>query len=589
MAVNGSVLDLIGNTPLVDISSLSPNPEVKILVKLEGQNPGGSVKDRIALSLIEDAEARGVLTPGATLLEPSSGNTGIGLALVARLKGYHLKVVLPTNVSVERRQLLEIFGAEIIESPGGEGSNGAVRLVQRLAAEHPEWVFPYQYGNASNPKAHYEHTGPEIWRDCPEITHFVAGLGTSGTLLGVGRYLKEQNPAVQVWAVEPPTGEMVDGLRNLDDGYVPPIFSDWGGEELLNRKTVVGPRDSVEWTRRLLDLGIFAGFSTGAALAGAVRCASQIDECTIVIISPDGGWKYLSTGAWTGDLDEVASAPASSGTTLLLKPMMDDRPIGVFDSGFGGLTVARALIDLVPNERIVYVGDTARYPYGPRTAEEVAAFSAEIVEHLVEREGVKIVVVACNTAAAAALDELRFAFDVPIVGVIEPGLRAAAAITRNGPIGVIGTVGTIASGAYQRAAAELRISSEVHCLACPGFVEFVERGELESDQVHVLAERLLAPLGELGIDTLLLGCTHYPFLARTIGDVMGREVVLVSSAEETAFDVRRILSSDRTRSPHAVEGRCIVSSPRAISSGLPRWGAACSVPSSRAPKRCRLR
>ncbi len=306
MAVHPGVLSLIGNTPLVDISALSPNPSAKILVKLEGMNPGGSVKDRVALSLIEDAEARGVLEPGAILLEPSSGNTGIGLALVCRLKGYHLKVVLPTNVSIERRQLLEVFGAEIIESPGSEGSNGAVRLARRLAAEHPEWAFLYQYANPANPRAHYEGTGPEIYRDCPEITHFVAGLGTSGTLLGVGRYLKEQRSDIQVWAVEPPTGEMVDGLRNLDDGYVPPIFLDLGGEKLLDRKTVVGPRDSIAWTRRLADLGVFAGISTGAALAGAVRCARQVESGTIVIISPDGGWKYLSSDAWTGDLDEVA-------------------------------------------------------------------------------------------------------------------------------------------------------------------------------------------------------------------------------------------------------------------------------------------
>ena len=306
MARYNNVLDLIGNTPLVDISSLSPKSSVQILVKLEGMNPGGSVKDRIALSLVEDAEKRGVLEPGATIIESSSGNTGIGLALVARARGYHLKVVLPENVSIERRQLLQIYGAEVIDSPGSEGSNGAVRMVQQLAAEHPEWVFLYQYGNAANPRAHYEGTGPEIWRDCPEITHFVAGLGTSGTLLGVGRYLKEKNPAVQVWAVEPPTGEMVDGLRNLDDGYVPPIFNDLGGPELLNRKTMISPLDSIVQTRRLAEVGIFVGISTGAALAGAMRCAEGIDEGTIVIVSPDGGWKYLSTGAWTDPLEEVA-------------------------------------------------------------------------------------------------------------------------------------------------------------------------------------------------------------------------------------------------------------------------------------------
>jgi cysteine synthase B len=305
MALYTSILDLIGNTPLLDVSALSPNPDARILIKLEGQNPGGSVKDRIALSMVEMAEKDGRLSPGDTLLEPSSGNTGIGLALVARVKGYHLKVVLPSNVSVERRQLLEVWGAEIIESPGSEGSNGAVRMAQRIAAEHPEWVFLYQYANRGNPQAHYEGTGPEIWRDCPEVTHFVAGLGTSGTLLGVGRFLKERNPAVEVWAVEPPAGEMVDGLRNLDDGYIPPIFIELGGAELLDRKTMVGPRQSVEWTRRLAEVGVFAGISSGAAMAGAAKCAQAIEAGVIVVVSADAGWKYLSTGAWTDDLDEV--------------------------------------------------------------------------------------------------------------------------------------------------------------------------------------------------------------------------------------------------------------------------------------------
>ena len=311
MATFGSVLDLIGNTPLVDISQLSPRPDVRILVKLEGRNPGGSVKDRVALSLVEQAESDGILVagkPGQVLIEPTSGNTGIGLAMICRVRGYHLKAVMPTNVSPERRQLLELWGAEIIESPGSEGSNGAVRMARRLAGEHPEWVFLYQYANPANPKAHYEGTGPEIWRDCPEVTHLVAGLGTSGTLLGVGRFLKEQNPAVQVWAVEPPAGEMVDGLRNLDDGYIPPIFEGLGGAELLDRKTMVRPRESIEWTRRLTEVGLFLGISSGAAVAGAVKCADQVpegEEAVIVVVSPDDGWKYLSTGAWTDDLDEV--------------------------------------------------------------------------------------------------------------------------------------------------------------------------------------------------------------------------------------------------------------------------------------------
>lgn len=303
--VASGVLDLIGNTPIVDVSELSPNSSVRILVKLEGSNPGGSVKDRIARYLVEDAEERGVLFPGATLIEPSSGNTGIGLALVCRVKGYMLKVVLPENVSDERRQMLALFGAEVIPSPGGEGSNGAVRLARALAAEHPEWVFLYQYGNPANPRAHYETTGPEIWRDVPDVTHFVAGLGTSGTLVGVGSYLKDRNSGIQVWAVEPPAGENVEGLRNLDDGFIPPIFTELGGEKLLDRKMVIGPRDSIDWTRRLAEIGIFVGPSTGAAMAGAARCASQIESGLIVVLSPDAGWKYLSSGVWTGDLDEA--------------------------------------------------------------------------------------------------------------------------------------------------------------------------------------------------------------------------------------------------------------------------------------------
>jgi len=300
-----SVLDLIGNTPLVDITALSPNPDARILIKLEGQNPSGSVKDRIALSMIEQAESDRRLSPGQTLIEPTSGNTGIGMAMVCKLKGYHLTVVLPSNVSPERRQLLEVWGAEIIESPGSEGSNGAVKMARDLAADHPEWAFLYQYANPANPKAHYQGTGPEIWRDCPEITHFVAGLGTSGTLLGCGRYLKEHNPDVKILAVEPPAGEMVDGLRNLDDGYIPPIFIDSGGAELLDGKKIVRPRESIEWTRRLTEVGIFAGISSGAALAGAAKCAESIDRGTIVVVAADGGWKYLSTGAWTDDLDVV--------------------------------------------------------------------------------------------------------------------------------------------------------------------------------------------------------------------------------------------------------------------------------------------
>jgi cysteine synthase B len=306
MAAHSSVLELIGNTPLVDVSALSPNPRARILAKLEGQNPGGSIKDRIAWQMVQEAEADGSLTAGRTIIEPSSGNTGIALAMIARTRGYRIKIVMPENVSIERRQALEVWGAEIILTPGEEGSNGAVRRAEQLADEHPAWVFLYQYANEANPRAHYETTGPEIWRDAPDVTHFVAGLGTTGTLMGVGRFLKEQDPDVRVVAIEPPLGERVEGLRNLDDGYIPPIYEKWGGPDLLDRKRIVRPRESIEWTRRLIEVGIFSGISGGAALAGAAKVASEIEAGTIVVILADGGWKYLSTGAWTGDLDAVA-------------------------------------------------------------------------------------------------------------------------------------------------------------------------------------------------------------------------------------------------------------------------------------------
>jgi cysteine synthase B len=297
-----NILGVIGDTPLVGVHALSPNPDVRIFAKLEGQNPGGSSKDRIALKMIELAEEAGELHRGDTILEPSSWNTGIGLAMVARLRGYRLRVVMPDNVSIERRQLLEIFGAEIVLSPGDEGSNGAIRLSEKLGAEDPSLVRLFQYGNPANPLAHYEGTGPEIWRDCPEVDVFVAGLGTSGTLMGVGRYLKEQKPEVQIVAVEPPAGELVQGLRSLDDGFVPPIFD----PDMLDRKFIVRPRESIEWLRRLLDdCGVFAGVSSGAAVAGAAKMAAQMESGTIVTLLPDAGWKYLSSGAWTDELDEV--------------------------------------------------------------------------------------------------------------------------------------------------------------------------------------------------------------------------------------------------------------------------------------------
>jgi [CysO sulfur-carrier protein]-thiocarboxylate-dependent cysteine synthase len=304
MVPHESVLDLIGNTPLVDVSRLSPNPNVRIIAKLENQNPFGSVKDRIAKAMIEDAEKHGRLVPGQTIIEPSSGNTGIALAAIAQVKGYPIKILMPTSVSIERRQMLDIFGAEVILTPGEEGSNGAVARAIEMAKQNPDWCFLYQYANDANARAHYEGTGPEILRDCPEITHFVAGLGTSGTLMGTGRFLKENKPDVKIIAIEPPLGESVEGLRNLDEGYVPPLFDNWHGFDILDRKRVVRPRESIEWTRRMVrECGIFSGISAGAALAGAAKIASEIEEGTIVFIVCDGGWKYLSTGAYTDDLD----------------------------------------------------------------------------------------------------------------------------------------------------------------------------------------------------------------------------------------------------------------------------------------------
>jgi cysteine synthase len=305
--VQDSVLDMIGDTPVVDVSVLSPNPHVRIYAKMESQNPFGSVKDRIAKAMIESAERDGRLQPGQTILEPSSGNTGIALAAIAGIKGYPIKIMMPESVSIERRQMLEIFGAEVILTPGEEGSNGAVARARALAERHPEWYFPYQYGNEANPLAHYWGTGPEIVRDVPDITHFVAGLGTSGTLMGTGRYLKEHDPTIQIVAIEPPLGERVEGLRNVDEGYIPPIFEEWQGIELLDRKRVVRPRESIEWTRRLVrECGIFAGISAGAAMAGAAKVAGEIESGVIVFIVCDGGWKYLSTGAYTDDLDVAA-------------------------------------------------------------------------------------------------------------------------------------------------------------------------------------------------------------------------------------------------------------------------------------------
>jgi [CysO sulfur-carrier protein]-thiocarboxylate-dependent cysteine synthase len=301
-----SLLDSVGGTPLVGLPRLSPSPDVRLWAKLEDRSPTGSVKDRIALAMIERAEKDGQLRPGCTILEPTSGNTGISLAMAAKLRGYRLVCVLPENTSEERRQLLRMWGAEIVSSPAAGGSNEAVRVAKRIASEHPDWVMLYQYGNPANADAHRDTTGPEILADLPEVTHVVAGLGTTGTLMGLGRFFREHKPEVRTIAAEPRYGELVYGLRNLDEGFVPELYD----ETLIDARFSVGPRDAVRRVRELLDTeGIFAGISTGAilhaALAQAARSVQAKQRAEIAFVVADGGWKYLSTGAYEGTVDEA--------------------------------------------------------------------------------------------------------------------------------------------------------------------------------------------------------------------------------------------------------------------------------------------
>ncbi len=304
-----SLLESVGRTPLIGLPKLSPAPNVRLWAKLEDRNPTGSVKDRAALAMVEAAELDGKLKPGATILEPTSGNTGISLAMVAKLKGYKLICVMPENVSAERVQLLKMWGAEIITSPAAGGSNEAVRVAKEISKQNPDWVMLYQYGNPANPDAHYKTTGPEILADLPEITHFVAGLGTTGTLMGAGRFLREQKPDVQIVAAEPRYGELVYGLRNLDEGFIPELYD----EKVLTTRFSVGPRDAVKRMRQLLtEEGIFAGVSTGAILHAALGVADRAikagQSADIAFIVCDGGWKYLSTGAYDGTLDDAEDA-----------------------------------------------------------------------------------------------------------------------------------------------------------------------------------------------------------------------------------------------------------------------------------------
>jgi cysteine synthase B len=297
-----SILETIGNTPLVELQSFSPRPGVEIYAKLEGANPSGSIKDRIAKQMIEEAEASGKLKPDSILLEPTSGNTGIALAMIARIKGYQFVAVMPDNVTSERRQMLELYGAQIIYSDGAEGSNGAVRLAKEIAGSDERYVMLYQYGNSANPRAHYEGTAVEIIRDLPDIDVFVAGLGTGGTLTGNGRRLKGYNPAIKIVAAEPLQGEAVQGLRSLEDGFVPPVLD----QSILDAKILVSSIDSIRRTRQLKDQeGIFAGPSCGASLHAALRVAASLEHGKIVTILADGGWKYLSEDLWTRDLEEL--------------------------------------------------------------------------------------------------------------------------------------------------------------------------------------------------------------------------------------------------------------------------------------------
>ena len=295
------ILDAIGNTPLVELRHISPKPTVRIFAKMEGTNPTGSLKDRIAKYMVEAAERSGALTKDRILLEPTSGNTGISLAMVARLKGYKITVVVPDNVTVERRQLMELFGAEIIYSDGGQGTNGSIKLAQRLA-EDPRFFMPYQYGNPANPLAHYETTAAEIVRDCPEVDVLVAGLGTGGTLMGCARRLKEHNPRIRIVAVEPHPGDLVQGLRSLEEGFIPPILD----TNLLDSKIIVDSRCAFAATKDLTTKeGVFAGVSSGAVIHCAIRVAHRMERGTIVCVLCDGGWKYISLGVWFKEFPPV--------------------------------------------------------------------------------------------------------------------------------------------------------------------------------------------------------------------------------------------------------------------------------------------
>ena len=528
-----SLVDAIGETPLVGLPRLAPEG-TKLYAKLEGQNPTGSVKDRIARTMIESAERDGLLNEDRVLLEPSSGNTGISMAMVCRGKGVALEIVMPESVSMERRRMLEMYGAEVHLSPGDQGTNGAIRMATEMAQQYPKYLMLNQYENEANPRAHEDGTAAEIIRDLPEIDMFVAGLGTGGTLTGCGHALKRYNPAITVVAAEPPAGDLVQGLRSLEDGYIPPILD----PSVIDRKFIVNSLDAFRATRE--SFRDRRRVRRDLVRCGVARCAARDQSRRREELRRAARRRRLEVpldGRAHRRPGEGREGPRGSDLVVAENA---DRPIGVFDSGLGGLTVARAVIEVLPHESIVYFGDTARFPYGPKPLEEVQRNATEVMDFLCSKD-VKMIVVACNSASSALFQLGRPKVGVPLVTVIDPPAQTAARLTRNKRIGVIGTDATIGSRQYEEALMRTRQPVEVFAKACPDFVELAERGETTGRKTLEVAEGYLSEMKDNGVDTLILGCTHYPLLQATIQYVMGPDVLLVSSAEETAKDVYTVL------------------------------------------------
>ena len=499
---------------------------MRLWAKLEGNNPTGSTKDRIALAMVEAAEASGELTPDKTILEPTSGNTGISLAMVASRKGYRLTVVLPDNASQERLGLLRLFGAEIVFSDGDKGTNGSIEVARALA-EDPAYFMPFQYGNPANPQGARGRHRPRDPRRPP-------GGHALRRRDGHRRHPHRRRPCAararsvgsRSIAAEPELGDLVYGLRSLDEGFVPPIFD----PDEVNRKFLVRSDDALRATRELTSKeGIFAGISSGAVIHVAQRIAAEVDE----------GRRRLSPRRRRLEVPlhgGLGRRRRDRGEEGLRVPVVvsDPRPIGVFDSGVGGLTVARAIIDLLPARAADLRGGLRAVPVRVASrSSEIRRYALEIAEYLVRRD-VKLLVIACNSIEVSAIGDIAARADIPVVGVVNPGSRAAIRVTRNGIVGVIGTEATIATGAYQRA---MGSAVSLHAVACPAFVEHVERGDTSSTALRDVARGYLEPLMEAGIDTLVMGCTHYPLLSGLLQLELGPDVVLVSSAEETAKDV----------------------------------------------------